>query len=900
MSIRHLDILFRPTSIAVIGASNEPHSVGATVMQNLLSAGFAGPIMPVNPKYEAVGGVLSYRDVAALPKTPDLAVICTPPHTVPALIAALGARGTRAAVVLSAGLEAKSSQGDTSLQQEMLDAALPHLLRILGPNCVGLLVPGVGLNASFAHTNALPGKLAFVSQSGALCTAVLDWARSSRIGFSHFISLGNEADVDFGDVLDYLGGDPSTRAILLYVESITHARKFMSAARAASRNKPIIAIKSGRVAEGARAAASHTGALAGADDVYDAALRRAGILRVFETDDLFAAAETLTRTRPLRGERLAILTNGGGPGVLATDVLCGSGGRLAALSDETMHALDGVLPRTWSRGNPVDIIGDASGQRYRDALKILLADPEVDAVLVMYVPTAIASSEDTARAVIEVARDTGRTVLTSWLGRDAAAPARALFAEAGIATYDTPDQAVRAFLQLVDYRRNRELLMETPPAAPVEFTPDTAAARRVIEAALAAHRETLSEPEAKAVLAAYGIPVVDTRIAATPEEAVGVAEAIGFPVALKILSPDLSHKSDVGGVILDLDSAAAVRHAADGMLARVRELAPAAQISGFTVQAMARRPRAHELIVGAATDPVFGPVILFGHGGTAVEAIGDRAIGLPPLNMSLARALVSRTRIARLLQGYRDRPAADLDAICLTLMQVAQLVSDHPEIIELDINPLFADERGVLALDARMRVEPATGSGPDRLAIRPYPHGLEEWATLSSGRQVLLRPIRPEDEEAHHAYHAKLAPEDVRFRFFGMVRNFPHSEMARFTQIDYDREMAFIATAIDEHGQPETLGVVRTVTDPDNLHAEFAINVRSDLKNQGLGRLLLEKMIRYCRSRGTAEIIGQVLTDNRAMLGFVRNLGFASHLLPDSDAFEVRLALGNGPAAPGA
>ena len=890
MSIRHLDSLLRPTSIAVVGASTRPNSVGATVIHNLLMGGFAGPVMPVNPKYQAVAGVLAYPDVASLPVAPDLAVICTPPATVPPLIAELGQRGAKAAIVLTAGLDS----GAASLQQQMLDAARPHLLRVLGPNCLGLLVPEIGLNASFAHTHAAPGKLAFISQSGALCTAVLDWARAAGIGFSHFISLGNGADVDFGDLLDYLGSEPSTRAILLYIESIRHARKFMSAARAAARNKPLIAIKAGRFPEGARAATSHTGALAGADDVYDAALRRTGMLRVFETDDLFDAVETLARTRPLRGDRLAILTNGGGPGVLATDALVGRGGHLAELAPETILQLDGVLPATWSRGNPVDIIGDAPGKRYADALQILLKDPGVDAVLVMHTPTAIASGVDAARAVIGVARQAPRNVLTSWLGGESAAHARQLFAEAGLPSYDTPDKATRAFLHLVEYRRNQEMLMETPASAPVDFSPDTGAARRIVEVALGEERSLLSEHEAKEVLAAYGVPVVETRIAATPDEAARIAESIGFPVALKILSPDVTHKSDVGGVRLDLDTADAVRAAAEAMRDRIGRLAPQASITGFTVQSMVRRPNARELIVGAATDPTFGPIVLFGHGGTAVEAIGDRSIGLPPLNLALARHLIARTRVARLLHGYRDRPAADLNAVSLTLLQVSQLIVDLPEVVELDINPLFADEDGVVALDARMKVARASGSGADRLAIRPYPRELEEWVTLRSGRRVLLRPIRPEDEPAHQRFHSRLTPEDIRFRFFGLVRNLPHSEMARFTQIDYDRQMAFIATATDEHGEPETLGVVRTVTDPDNVHAEFAINVRSDLKAQGLGFLLLDKMIRYCRGRGTAEIVGQVLTDNRTMLRLAQGLGFTSRMLPDNDAVEVTLSLRHG------
>ncbi|MBI2880545.1 MAG: GNAT family N-acetyltransferase [Candidatus Tectomicrobia bacterium] len=891
MSVLNLDSLFRPSSIAVIGASNRPQSIGAVIMRNLLAGGFAGPVMPVNPSHDAVAGVWAYQNVAGLPVPPSLAILCTPAPTVPGLIAELGQRGTRAAIVLSAGL-AREPQAEGPSQREMLEAARPHALRILGPNTLGLLAPGVGLNASFAHTGALPGRLAFIAQSGGLATAVLDWARSNGIGFSHFVSLGDMADIDFGDILDYLGSDPETSAILLYIESIRDARKFMSAARAAARNKPVLAIKSGRVPEGARAAASHTGALAGADDVYHAAIRRAGMLRVFEVDELFDAVETLGRSRPVKGDRLAILTNGGGPGVIATDALVSGGGRLAELSEETLRRLDAAMPSYWSRGNPVDIAGDAPGERYAEALKALLDDPGVDAVLAMHVPTAIASSEEAAREIVRVAKGASRNVLTSWLGREAVAKARRLFADAGVPTYDTPDKAVRAFLHMVKYRRNQEMLMETPPSAPAEFTPVTSTARLVIQNALAEGRRVLTEPEAKAVLAAYGVPIVETHITpAAAEDAVGVSRRLGFPVALKVLSPDITHKSDVGGVALDLETPEAVAQAAAAMKARLAKLRPDARLTGFTVQRMARRPGAHELIAGASTDPVFGPVILFGQGGKAVEVIGDRAVGLPPLNMSLARDLISRTRVFQLLRGYRDQPAADLDAICLTLLQISQLVIDIAEVVELDINPLFADDEGVLALDARIAVAPAIASGAARLAIRPYPKQLEEWTTLQSGRRVFMRPIRPEDEPAHYAFVSRLTPEDIRFRFFGLVREFPHSQMARFTQIDYNREMAFIAQAPDEHGKPETLGVVRTVMDPDNRNAEFAIVVRSDLKGQGLGHALLEKMIRYCRDRGIREVVGQALSDNVAMLRLAETFGFKSRKLPGENAVEVKLRL---------
>ena len=873
MSLRNLDRLFAPRSVAVVGASNRPRSVGATVMRNLLQGGFAGAVLPVNPRHDAVAGVHAYPNVSSLPVAPDLAVVCTPAAAVPAVIAELGAMGTKAAVVLTAGLAAGKDADGRTLQQAMLEAARPHLLRVLGPNCVGLLIPGMGLNASFAHTAALPGNLAFVSQSGALTTAVLDWAGSRGIGFSHFISLGDCADVDFGDVIDYLGSDPNTRAILLYIESVSNARKFMSAARAAARNKPVIAVKAGRAAEGARAAASHTGALAGSDDVFDAALRRAGMLRVDTTQELFDAVETLARAKPLGGGRLAIVTNGGGPGVMAVDALIRRGGTLAPLAAETLAQLHAILPPTWSRANPVDLIGDAPAERYVKALQLLLADKRADAILLLHAPTAIVPSEEIAAACAPLVREAKRNVLACWLGGEGVARARRIFADAGIPTYSTPEEAVQAFLQMVEYRRNQEMLMEVPATAAAQFSPDADGARAVIAGALAAGRGLLDEREAKAVLAAYGVPVVETRVAAGAEEAARIALGLGFPVALKLLSPDVSHKSDVGGVALDLQTAEAVRQAAADIAARLEKLRPGARLAGFTAQPMVRRPGAHELIVGAATDPIFGPVILFGHGGTAVEVIADRAVALPPLNLPLARELISRTGVARLLAGYRDRSPVDMNALCATLVQVSQMIADLPEIAELDINPLLCDERGVVALDARMRVALAASRGAERLAIRPYPKDLEEPIDID-GRRVLLRPVRPEDGPRHRAFLEALDPEDSRMRFFHWLRELPHSECARLTQIDYDREMAIVAEGTAQRGEWEYLGEVRMISDPDNREAELGVVVRSELKGKGLGERLLDKIIRYARSRGTGRLVAQVRADNARMLALAKRFGF--------------------------
>jgi len=874
-------------------------------MRNLLRGGFQGPVMPVNPKHAAVAGVLAYPDVASLPVAPDLAVLCTPPATVPGLVAALGAAGTRAAAVLTAGLSSARDERGRPLSQRLLEEAGRHGLRVLGPNSIGLLVPGIGLNASFAHTGVEPGHLAFVSQSGAVCTTALDWARASGVGFSHFVSLGDSVDVDAADLLDWLGADPSVRAILLYLESIARqpgiepptgssvlpARKFLSAARAAARNKPVLVLKAGRQEAGARAAFSHSGALAGADDVYDAALRRAGLLRVDRIDELFDAAETLVRSRRASGDRIAIVSNGGGLAVMATDSVVGRGGRLAELAPDTIARLDAALPPSWSHGNPVDLIGDAPGERYAAALDVVLGDPGVDAVLVLHAPTAIASGQEAAVAVAEVVgrREARPDVFASWLGREGAEQAHRTLREAGIASYDRPDDAIAALAHLRAHRAGQALLRETPPSLPAEFASRPEEARRVIEAALAAGCEHLSEPESKAILAAYGIPVVATRIARDAEDAVRLAGEIGFPVALKILSPDVTHKTEVGGVALELETPEAVRATARAMQARLRSHAAAARLAGFTVQAMARRPAALELFAGLTCDATFGPVVLFGHGGVAVEQIGDRAIALPPLNLSLARELVGHTRVAKLLGGFRGVSPVDAGALHLALVQVAQIAVDLPEVVELDVNPLLADAQGVLALDARIRI--ARPARRDRLAIRPYPRELEETIALPGGRAVELRPIRPEDEPAHVAFFARLEPEDVRFRFFNLVREIPHSQMARYTQIDYDREMAFIATV---PGQPETLGVARAICDSDGEQAEFAIQVRSDLKGQGLGHALLEKLVRYCAARGVRSLVGQVLPDNRAMLDLAHALGFKSHFSPGDGTVEVRLALGRG------
>ena len=879
MSIRNLGHFFAPRSVAVIGASDRPGSVGATVWRNILAGGFRGPLWPVNRRHAQVGSCPTYSRVGELPGAPDLAVICTPASTVPKLIGELGAAGCRAAIVISAGLDADAG-GGRSLRQAMLEAAQPWLLRILGPNCVGMLVPGIGLNASFAPSAALPGRLAFVAQSGALVTAVLDWAAARHIGFSCFISLGDGSDVDFGDLLDYLAADPGTDAILLYAESLRQARKFMSAARGAARGKPTLIVKAGRGKEAARAAFSHTGALAGSDLVYDAALRRAGMLRVLTTDDLFDAVAMLARTRPPRGERLAILTNGGGPGVMATDALADAGGVLAHLAQDTLARLGDGLPPLWSHADPVDIVGDAPAERYRHALAALLDAPELDAVLMIHAPTAIVPSAEIARTLLPLMENAARPVLCCWLGGPSVAEARRLCIEAGVPVFDTPEEAVKGFQQLVDYRRNQAVLMQAP--GPSELgAPDRHAARAQVDALLAGGTDAggaVGENATKSLLAAYGIPVVATEDAADRQGALAAAARLGYPVALKIVSPDIVHKSDVGGVALDLAGPEALGAALDAMLERVRTRLPHARLDGFTVQAMARRPQALELIVGVSVDPVFGPVVLFGHGGIAVEVTADQAVGLPPLNRVLAADLVSRTRVARLLAGYRGRPPADMDALCDVLVRVGQLAADLPELAELDINPLLADAGGVIALDARMRLQPvaADADGRARLAILPYPEHLEHRVDSAAGT-LTVRPIRPEDAAAHVAFFNALTPEDVHMRMFGLMRELSPQQLARFTQIDYAREMAFIATRPGPGGADETVGVARIVLDPDEVRGEFAVTIRSDLKGRGLGRLLMTRLLDYCAARGVAVVEGVALAENAGMHALARALGFDLH-----------------------
>ncbi|WP_322515946.1 bifunctional acetate--CoA ligase family protein/GNAT family N-acetyltransferase [Rhodopseudomonas palustris] len=888
MSTYRLNNLLAPAAVAVIGASPRPASLGRAVLDNLRSAGFKGEIGVVNPRYSEIGGFKTVRSLGDLAFVPDLIVITAPSRTVAKIIAEAGERGVAGAIVISAEM----GRGKGSYAEAANRAARKSGVRLIGPNCLGIMVPGSNLNASFAAHMPRRGHLALISQSGAIAAGMVDWAAVKDIGFSGIVSIGDQLDVDIADMLDFYAADLETRAILLYIEAITDARKFMSAARAAARVKPVVVVKSGRMAHGALAAATHTGALAGADAVYGAAFRRAGMLRVFDLRELFDCAETLGRVSAPRGKRVAILTNGGGIGVLAVDRLAELGGIPATLSKDVCDKLDAVLPPTWSGSNPIDITGDADAERYAAALAVLLADPENDAILVMNVQTAMASSSEIAKAVIRlvgeerIRRSFFKPVFAVWVGADDSVTHA--FDAAAIPNYPTEDDAVRSIINLVRYREAAQLLTEVPPSLPKEFDPDSEAARAVIEKALAEGRSWLDPIEVGALFAAYQIPMVPTLAAADADAAVAWAEpflAQGVTVVVKVMSRDITHKSDVGGVVLNLTSAEAVRTAVGEILVRAAKLRPTARLDGVMVQPMILRRKARELTVGIADDPTFGPVIVFGHGGTGVEIIDDRALALPPLDLPLACSLIARTRVSKLLQAYRDVPAVKDGAVALTLVKLSQMAADLPEIHELDINPLLADENGVVVIDARVVVRKATrkfaGLGNATFAVKPYPSEWERHLEMKDGWRVLARPLRPDDEPAIHEFLTHVTPEDLRLRFFAAMKEFSHAFIARLTQLDYARAMAFIA--LDE-ATGETLGVVRIHSDSIYESGEYAILLRSDLKGKGLGWALMKLIIEYARAEGLKFVCGQVLRENTAMLRMCRQLGFEAktdHSEPD-------------------
>jgi acetyltransferase len=896
MSIYRLKNLLSPRSLALVGASPRQGSVGRAILGNIHKAKFAGEFGLVNSRYGEIDGVVAVKHLRELAFVPELVVITAPAAAVAGLIDEAGKLGTAGALIIPAGL----GHGAGSLAEAAERAAQKYGMRLIGPNCLGVMMPGANLNASFSAHMACAGNLALISQSGAIAAGMVDWAAQRAVGFSGIVSIGDQLDVDIADLLDYFAMDGKTRAILLYVEAIKDARKFMSAARAAARVKPVVVVKSGRMAQGAKAAATHTGALAGSDAVYDAAFRRAGILRVSDLRELFDCAETLGRVESPPGKRLAILTNGGGIGVLAIDRLVELGGIPAAIGDATRQKLDAVLPPTWSGSNPVDIVGDADPARYAAALELLLADTSNDAVLVMNVQTAIAPADEIAAVVTGVVgkyrqqRRSAKPVLAVWVGADARIGD--LLSGAGIPNYPTEDDAVRGFMHLVQHREVVASLAQVPPAMPSELAPDTDAARQIVTAALADGRQWLDPLEIKQLLEAYDIAMVPTFAAADAEQAVAHATTLfaqGATVVLKIMSRDIVHKSDVGGVVLNLTTPDAVRGATAGILARAKALRPEARISGVIVQAMVLRKKARELILGLADDPTFGTVIVFGRGGTAVEIINDKALALPPLDLQLARDLIDRTRVSRLLQAYRDVPAVKPDAVAMVLVKLAQMAADIPQIRELDINPLLADEAGVLAVDARIAVghveRKFRGSGPANFAVRPYPSQWQRHIEVKDGWRVFVRPIRPEDEPPIHEFLRHVTSHDLRLRFFAAMKEFTHEFIARLTQLDYARAMAFVALDEVTH---EIVGVVRIHSDSIYETGEYAILLRSDLKGRGLGWALMQLIIEYARSEGLKTISGDVLQENTVMLTMCRDLGFELKADPvEHGICNVRLRL---------
>lgn len=887
MTIRNLEHAVHPKSVAVIGASSREGSVGRVVINNIIAGGFEGDIWPVNPKYEEVAGRRCFSSVKDIPGVPDLAVIVTPPQTVPDLIRELGEKGTRAAVVITAGLTDASG-----LRQKMLDAAKPFLFRIIGPNTLGLMIPPARLNAGFAHMAANAGGIALLSQSGAIVTSLIDWAVDNHVGFSQIVSLGDMADVDVADFLDLLAGDAKTRAIVMYLESVPNPRKFMSAARAASRLKPVIAIKAGRHAEAAKAAATHTGALSGADRVVDAALRRAGILRVGGLAELFDATETIARFQPLERARVGIVTNGGGAGVLAVDQLMERSGELAELSAGTVALLDKSLPAHWSRANPVDIIGDAPPERYRLAVEAVAADPGTDVVLVLNCPTGLASPVEAATAVASLVKAgtiNAKPVLACWLGEHTARDGRRVLQDAGVASYDTPAEAASAISYLHDWSRAQKALMRVPASRSEDVAGDREAVLSIFRQAAKEGRRMLTEPEAKAAVGAYGIPVPETVVARSAEEVEAAAARLlkgSEKIVVKLLSKTLTHKSDVGGVVLGIETARSARDAAETIAERVEKLAPDASVEGFAVQPMIARKHAQELILGVSRDPIFGPVILFGAGGVAVEIMEDTAIALPPLDDVLAGDLIDQTRIGRLLAGFRDRKPADRAAISRALNGVSQMIVDFPCIVGMDINPLLADSDGVIALDARIEIEPKdvelVGPNPD-LAIWPYPAG---WAKEISpdGKIYHLRPIKPADVALYPDFLAKMSPDDLRLRFLSPRRSFPDRALLRLTQLDYDREMAFVALDGATGG---LAGIARLSADPDHETAEYGLLVRTDLQAHGIGWALLQQLIDYAAADGLKRIEGVILSENTKMLTMCREFGFAVTHHPSEPGISI-------------
>ena len=888
MAVSSLLRLFKPRSVALFGASSHPTSTGAVLLRNLLEGGFAGPVYPINPKHAEILGRRVYAGIESIAESIDLAVIATPAPTVPGILEECGAQGVHAAVVISAGFSEAGPQG-RELELRLLETARTHQIRLLGPNCLGFVRPDLGLNASFSAVTADPGRLALVSQSGALCTAILDWARVNKVGFSNVISTGIAADLDFGEILEFLIADRATDAIMLYVEGVHDARRFLSGLRAASRVKPVIVIKSGRQRLGAGAAVSHTGTLIGSDAVFDAAIRRAGAVRVHTLTAFFAAATTLNAGFRGQGRNVAIVTNAGGPAVIASDRLADYNLELAALSPGAIRRLDELLPAPWSHGNPVDVLGDADPARYASSLEICLADPQVDAALAVLTPQAMTEPTEVATKVAAIADKSRKPVFAVWMGGATIEAGRQVLREAVVPNYRTPDTAVECIASLAAHYENQQLLLEVP--APLSHTkpPDVDSARAIIERVLESGRTLLTAAESKSVLAAFHIPILPSAFASTRGEALIAAEALGFPVALKISSPHITHKSDVGGVKLDLRSSAELLAAYDEMLAMVGRMAPNARIEGVFVEPMSMRGAARELMVGVATDAVFGPSISFGLGGVMVEAIGGHATALPPLNRRLIRDLLERARGAQILESFRGKPPVDRPALESALLRVSELVCELPWVVEMDINPLFADENNVSVVDARIVVRSFVPAAKPyaHMAIHPYPAALEREVALADGARILVRPIRPEDATLERDFVARLSDESRYMRFMQALHELTPEMLSRFTQIDYDREMALIAL-VGNDGNETQIGVARYVTLADGETCEFAVVVADEWRGRGVASALFRDLVDVARHRRLIRMEGIVLAQNRGMLEFARNAGFGIEPDPD-DRTVVRI-----------
>ncbi|UCH84093.1 MAG: bifunctional acetate--CoA ligase family protein/GNAT family N-acetyltransferase [Candidatus Latescibacterota bacterium] len=888
MGAHYLHRLFAPESVAVVGATTREDAVGHIIFDNMIKAGFKGELYGINPKYDELMGKPCFPSIEAIGRPVDVVVIVTPSKSVPGLIRECGENGIPGAVVISAGFREVGAPG-IRLEEEMMDAARRYGIRIIGPNCLGTMRPSVGLNATFSQNAALPGNLALIAQSGALCTSVLDWALSEKVGFSSMVSMGGSADVDFGEVLDYLAVDPETKSILLYIEGIRNARRFMSGLRVAARMKPVIVVKAGRYAEGSRAAVSHTGSLVGSDDVFDAALKRAGVVRVLTIGELFEAAHILSAESGVKGNRLAVVTNAGGPGVMAADAAVEAGVNIPDLDDKTMKKLDKVLPAAWSHGNPVDILGDAPPERYRDAVLAIQKSDEIDAVLTMLTPQAMTRPTEAAKQVVDAAKKANKPTITCWMGEGQVHEARQIFSDNRVPYFSTPEASVRAFSYLANYHRNQKLLMQAPRPLSKWSKADVDGARLVIEGALADGRRILSTAESKALLAAFHIPTMPSIEVGSANEALVAAQSLGFPVAMKINSPDITHKSDVGGVKLSINNGRAVRTMFNEMVGSVQESHPDANIKGVTIEKMLRKPNGRELMVGVLRDEVFGPTISFGAGGTAVEILKDRAVGLPPLNEFIARNMIKRTKVAKLLETFRNMPAVDVASIENILLRVSAMVCELPHIQELDINPLIADETGAVAVDARVVVEHyvPTSNRYDHMAIHPYPSHLVSEFQLSDGRNIVIRPIRPEDAELVIEFDKTLSPQTKYFRFMQATHELTPELLTRFTQIDYFREMAFIATT-ELNGNEAEIAVGRYVTNPDGKSCEFALVVGDEWRRLGIGSRIMMALMEVAKSRGLQVMEGEILSENKQMISLARKLGFI--VRPQDDDASCQLA----------